>query len=566
MPRPTPAVAGLTNAEIADRLSSLAQLLSSQGENPYKIKAYRRAAETIRSMGASIDELVHQGADLTAYAGIGQGISSALRELVQTGTLGKLDALRAQVPPEMAAISEYPRLDPRRVQQIYRRLKIGSVDALRAKLAAGEIGRTMGARLEHHVRHALTESQAMLLYEAEDVVAEIETFLYKTCGATRVAVTGEYRRRVEVVSELSFLIETADFPAVVEKLQRFGGRAELQRATARGAELKLASGIRLHVATATTRNWGLALLVATGAEAHLQQLEKVRGGLRALAKLRNGWPDEAAVYARLGLGLIPPELREGHDELRRAARGRIPELVTLPDLRGELHAHSTTSDGAHTIEEMAADAHKRGYAYLGITDHSQSLKIAGGVSVADLRKQLRRIDRWNAKRGRIRLLKAAEVDILADGSLDYPDDLLRQLDYTICSIHSRFALNKEQQTERILRAMDNRHFTILGHATGRLLLRRPGYELDFERIVEHARQRGCCFEINASPDRLDLSAEHARLAARAGVKIAICTDAHSTHEFDFIRWGLDQARRAGLTRADVLNCLTWPELKRALKR
>jgi DNA polymerase (family 10) len=215
---------------------------------------------------------------------------------------------------------------------------------------------------------------------------------------------------------------------------------------------------------------------------------------------------------------------------------------------------------------MAAGAIERGYEYLGITDHSQSLKIAGGVSPADLFKQIRWIDRWNEKHRRIRILKSAEVDILADGSLDYPNELLAELDYTVCSIHSRFALSKEQQTERILRAMDNPHFKILGHATGRLLLRRSGYQIDIERVIEHARGSGCCFEINASPDRLDLSADHARLVQRAGIKIAICTDAHSVSELDYLRCGIDQARRAGLARADVLNCMRWPELKRALDR
>jgi DNA polymerase (family X) len=259
-------------------------------------------------------------------------------------------------------------------------------------------------------------------------------------------------------------------------------------------------------------------------------------------------------------------LREGHDEVDRAMKGTLPVLVTVEDILGELHAHSTSSDGVHSIEQMASAAKKKRYEYIGITDHSQSLKIASGVSAEDLWKQIRFIDKLNERSHGTRILKSAEVDILADGSLDYADELLRELDYTICSIHSRFGLGKAQQTERIMRAMDNRYFNILGHATGRLLLKRPGYEIDIDRVMTHARQTGCFFEINSSPDRLDLSAENARLAACCGIKIAVSTDAHSTYEFDLVRYGIDQARRASLEKSDLLNCLPWAKLQRLFRR
>jgi DNA polymerase (family X) len=252
--------------------------------------------------------------------------------------------------------------------------------------------------------------------------------------------------------------------------------------------------------------------------------------------------------------------------VQRAAQGTLPVLVTAKDIRGELHAHSTSSDGSHSIEQMVVAARDRGYEYLGITDHSQSLKIARGVPAEDLFKQIRFIDKLNGRLSGIRVLKSAEVDILADGTLDYPDELLRELDYTVCSVHSRFGLAKNEQTERILRAMDNRYFTVLGNATGRLLLKRPGYEIDIERIVEHAKRNGCFFEVNSSPDRLDLSAENVRVANAAGVKVAISTDAHSTREFGNVRYGIDQARRAGLEKASVLNCLPWTTLSSIFRR
>jgi DNA polymerase (family 10) len=283
-------------------------------------------------------------------------------------------------------------------------------------------------------------------------------------------------------------------------------------------------------------------------------------------KTKGPFPTETCLYRKFGLAFIEPELREGHDEVERAVQDALPVLVTLEDIRGELHAHSTSSDGSHSIEQMAVAARATGYEYIGITDHSQSLKIARGVSIEDLWKQIRLIDRLNHHLDGIRILKSSEVDITADGSLDYPDELLRELDYTVCSIHSRFGLGKAEQTERIMRAMDNRYFNILGHATGRLLLKRPGYEIDLDRIIVHAKQNGCFFEINSSPDRLDLSVENARTAAQAGVKIAVSTDAHSTGEFDLVRYGIDQARRAGLEKASVLNCLPWTTLARLFRR
>jgi len=278
------------------------------------------------------------------------------------------------------------------------------------------------------------------------------------------------------------------------------------------------------------------------------------------------FPSEQSFYRKFGLQYIEPELREGYDEVERAAKSALPNLVTTKDIRGELHAHSTSSDGSDSIEDMAEAAREKGYEYIGISDHSQSLKIARGVSVEDLWAQIKYIDKLNRRLRGFRILKSSEVDILADGSLDYPDDLLRELDYTVCSIHSRFGLDRQQQTERLLRAMDNRYFNILGHATGRLLLRRPGYEIHVDRVIAQARKNGCFFEINSSPDRLDLSAENVRKAKAACVLVAVNTDAHSTGELPLIRCGIDQARRAGLEKTAVLNCLPWQKLQPLFRR
>ena len=562
----------LSNAEIADHLASLAQLMAAGKENPYKVKAYQRAAARIRTFSASIDELVREDADLTAFPGIGDAIAACIREIVITGTLGKLEKLRAAASPQLASISQYPRLDPKRLLRVYKKLGIASIEDLKQSLEAGEIEKILGLRMAQHIRQGLTETHAMLLHRADDLRASIEEFLLGRCGVRRAEAAADYRRRVEVIDEISFVVETDNFTSTVEKFHGFGGRIPLIRSDNHGAVFAVSAGIMVRLRKASQDDWGLSLIGSTGSQAHLKKLSAVTGPWKVLPAA-GAWPSEAAFYEKFGLDFIAPELREGYDEVDRAASHTLPHLVTVADIRGELHAHSTSSDGAHSIEQMAAAAQQRGYEYIGITDHSQSLKIARGVPIEDLRKQIRFIDGLNGRPSGIHILKSAEVDILADGSLDYPDDVLRELDYTVCSIHSRFGLNREQQTERVMRAMDNRYFNILGHATGRLLLKRPGYELDMERIIEHAGKLGCFFEINSSPDRLDLSAENARAAVHGGAKIAISTakiaistDAHSTREFGLVRYGLDQARRAGLTKGDVLNCLPWSKLSPLMKR
>ncbi|HEX5233965.1 MAG TPA: PHP domain-containing protein [Silvibacterium sp.] len=554
----------LSNAEIADRLSSLAQMLTMEKANPYKTRAYRRAAAVIRGLGESVDELVRSNSDLRVYSGIGPAISAAIREIIETGTLKSLEQLRSGASPELVELSAYPRLDPRRVVRIYKKLSISTIEALRSALDGGQIERTFGPRMAQHIRYGLIETETILLYHAHALCGSIENFLLRKAGAERVEAIGDYRRRVEIIGRLDFLIKARDFSKIVETIKRYGGHVPLVQSTATTATYSLPSGPLLcleHI----EKNWGLALIRGTGSAAHLRKLTRISGSLTALEDV-SLFPSEEAFYKRFNLQFIPPELREGLDEISKSRKGALPQLIAEQDIRGDLHAHTSASDGSDSIEEMARAARELGYEYIGITDHSPSLKIANGQSIEDLRAQIRAIDKLNARLSGFRVLKSAEVDILADGTLDLPDDILQELDYTVCSIHSRFAMNREQQTERVLHAMDNRYFTILGHATGRLLLKRPGYELDFERIIEHAKDRDCFFELNSSPDRLDLSAENARLVRSAGIRIAISTDSHSTGEYRTICYGIEQSRRAGLEKADVLNCQPLDMLLRTVAR
>ena len=558
--------AALSNSEIANRLMTLSQLLPANKENFYKRKAYRRAAIQLRSMSESIEDLVRDNADLTQFPGIGPGIRNAIEEIVRSGTLRKLEILRSQSPDPLLDISRYPRLDPKRVLRIFKKLHIASISSLKEKLESGEIANVLGLRMAQHVQQGLSETHALLLHQADRLCSTVQDFLIDKCKVKRAEPVGSIRRRTELIEELSFLIETDDFPSIISKIERFGGRSTLLHSDHRSARFALSSEIFLDIRVASEEDWGQALIESTGSRRHLRKLGAATGGLKALIQSKGPFATEADFYRAGGLAWIDPELREGYDEVQRAAEGRLPVLVSLTDLRGELHAHTLSSDGTASILDMAEGAASVRYEYIGITDHSQSLKIANGVPADELWKQIRFIDRLNEKSSAVRILKSAEVDILADGSLDYPDDLLKELDYTVCSIHSRFGQNKLQQTERLLRAMDNRYFNILGHATGRLLLKRPGYEIDIERLATHARQAGCFFEINCSPDRLDLSAENARIVSAAGVKVAISTDAHAIGDFRTARYGVDQARRAGIEKSSVLNSLPWNSLCLLFKR
>jgi len=360
----------LSNAEIADRLASLAQLLSTQKENPYKVKAYQRAAAKLRNMSENLQELVQDDADLTQYAGIGDAIASAIREIVQTGSLRKLEYLRAQASPAVASINDYPRLHPKRVQRIYKKLAISSVEELRAKLDSGEIEQALGLRMAQHVRQGLTETHAMLLYRADDLRAAVEEFLLGPCRVKRAEVVGEARRRAEVIEELAFVIETEDFAAVVARLQRYGGRTPLVSSGKDNAVFALSSGVLLRIQLAGKKDWGLQMVACTGCQAHLKKLTAVTGSLHSH---QASFPTEQDFYKNFGLQYIEPELREGYDEVERAAKNLLPTLVTAKDIRGDLHAHSTSSDGSDSIEDMAQAARDRGYEYFGISDHSPAL-------------------------------------------------------------------------------------------------------------------------------------------------------------------------------------------------
>jgi len=561
-----------SNSIVADLLRRYASAIALEGADRFKIKAYRRAADSIEALEQDIGQFIAAGGDPEDLPGIGKAISLKIREILESGKLPQLERSMARMSPELVELAAHPALDSRQVLRVYKKLGISSVPELRKRLTSGEILEKLGARIDFHIRQGLADRPRKLLWEVEKLAASVLRYLKRLPDVVDASPVGSLRRKQETVGDLNFVVATSRAAAVLGAFENYGG-AIIQAGKGKAkANYRLSSGLVVELVCVKPEMFGLALLERTGSQAHWSQLrafanrKKLSLTGRGLTAKGIDASTERPLYKALGLRYIEPELREGRDEVQAAAAKGLPQLITLQDLRGDLHMHTTESDGANSLLEMAQAAEERGYEYIAIADHSQSLKITNGLTEKRLLQQMKAIDKLNAKLKKLRILKAAEVDILEDGSLDYSDAVLKQLDLTVCSIHSKFSLNREKQTERILRAMDNRYFNILGHATGRLLLKREGYQIDIERLIKHAADAGCYFEINSSPDRLDLSAEHARLAKEAGIKIAVNTDAHSTRELGFITAGLNQARRAWLEADDVLNAMPLSKLLKQLRR
>lgn len=565
------------NAEVADLLRRYAATLTIEGADRFKIKAYRRAADTIEAAEVDVAQMVADGEDLTTLPAIGKGLAATITDIVRSGHFTKLEKSVSVLPPELVELATRPALDPKKVLRVYKKLGINSLAALRENLESGKIREVLGGPIEFHVRQGLTDRPRILLVAAELLAEPIEAFLRALPKVTEVARVGSLRRKEQTVGELDFLV-TGDGTAapVFKAFEKYSAVRTVGPREKHDAEYTLSNGTIVRLAFCKPAEWGFELVRRSAAPTHWEQLEqlaatkklKLVAGVAKSTKSAKSidTTEETSLYSSLGLSFIEPELREGRGEVDAAAAGKLPHLITLADLRGDLHMHTTASDGTASILDMARAAQARGYRYIAITDHSQSLKFTNGLTEPRLRDHCRAIDEANDRLKDFTIFKSAEVDILEDGSLDYSDEMLAELDFTICSIHSKFNLNREQQTERVLRAMDNPYFGMLGHATGRLLTRREGYELDIDRLIRHAKEVDCFFEINASPDRLDLSDENAKLAKEAGILIAINTDAHAIGELDQMQWGINQARRAWLTPADVLNTRTAKELLKLLHR
>jgi len=568
------------NSEIAETFEHLADLLEILGANTFRVRAYRNAAHTIRDLPRNAAEMVATGEDLSELPGVGEDLADKIAEIVETGKLGLLEETIQKVPETLTQLTTVPGIGPKRAKALLEALDVRSLDDLKEAAEAGKIAGVsgFGEKSEQAILHELAQARDVerrfRISTAEDFAEPFLAYIRKHNNVKKAIIAGSYRRRKETVGDIDILVTATNGKEVVE---HFVGYEEIDQIISKGttrSTVVLRSELQVDLRVVPEVSYGAALHYFTGSKPHNIQVRR-RGVERGLkineygvfkGEERIAGRTEEEVYDTVGLPYILPELRESRGEIEAAESGELPTLIQLADLRGDLHAHTNESDGKSTLKEMALAAKELGHDYLAVTDHSKNARIAGGLDERRLRKQMEEIDRLNEEVDGIQILKASEVDILDDGRLDHPDEVLEDLDLVVCSIHSGFNLSESKQTERVLRAMESRYFHILAHPTGRLIGKRKPYPIDLEKILEAAKERGCYLEINSTPARLDLDDVHCRMAKDMGVKIAISTDAHSTSGLSNLRYGVDQARRGWLEPDDVLNTRSWSALSKLLAR
>jgi DNA polymerase (family X) len=544
--------------QVAKLLREYAQRTALRGGNSYRAKAYSRAADSVAALAIPLNRLIEEDR-LTEIPSVGEAIADIITKLHRTGSHPSLEKLRKEIPAGVLEMLKVPGLRPEKVLRLHKDLGIASLAELEAAARDDRIRKAkgLGASLQTKILQNLAIAKSgegrLHLHRAAALIEHAQVSLAKLRPDLRhVTVAGDFRRGCELVADLALVAEAAkaeDAPAALNS-----------------------SGLRVHVTD--RKHFGATLLHATGSAEHLDQLRTLAerkgmtlqaDGLRKDRRLIAA--KEGDIYNALGLPFIEPELREGRGEIERALKGELPELVTDRDLRGILHCHTDASDGTETLETMANATRRRGFQYFGVADHSMSAHYAGGLSLEQIEEQHREADRLNRKFGKeFRILKGIESDILADGSLDYPDEILSRFDFVVASIHGRFKLDEKEQTARLLRAISNPRTTILGHMTGRQLMRRPGYDIDIEKVLRACATYGVAIEINAHPSRLDLDWRWHQAALDFGCMLSINPDAHSIRELDHMHWGVEMARKGGVPADRVLNAMSLPQLMRHLKR
>ncbi|GAB2960195.1 helix-hairpin-helix domain-containing protein [Hymenobacter coalescens] len=546
----------------------MAQLLELHDENPFKVRAYEGAA-------AAIDRLDFPLADLdpsafTTTGGLGKSAAQAAQALLSTGTFPELVRLQEATPPGVVEMLGIKGIGPKKIRTIWRELGVESIDALREAAEQNRVSalKGFGAKTQDAILAALeftAQSRGKLLInQAQALGAQLVTLLQRALHTEQVAVAGEVRRGLPVVETVRLVAATNQPWQAHEALGATEGLSADEAASGPFAWRGTAtgSGVKIEVQLAKPEDYVTCLFQQTGAEAHLTAPLGPKAPAPTLRRLVRGtrFFTEQAIYETAGLQYVEPEMREGQGEIEEAAAGQLPQLLTEADLRGSLHNHSTYSDGAHSLRQMAEFLRDHGYQYLGICDHSRAAHYAGGLSIERVREQHREIEQLNQELGPFRIFKGIESDILSDGSLDYPDEVLAEFDFVVASVHSGLKMDQERATERLLRAIANPYCTMLGHPTGRLLLRREGYPIDYEAVIDACAEHQVVIEINANPWRLDIDWHWVRHCLQRGVRLSINPDAHHTDGYADMAYGVLQGRKGGLTAAMTLNALTVEEL------
>ena len=575
----------MTNRDIAAVFKQLADLLEFQKANPFRIRSYRNGARKIADLSEPLASIVaDEQRKLTEIEGIGKTLAEKIEELLETGKLESLEKLLSEVPPSVLTLLRVPGLGPKKAALLHNELGVNSLSDLREACEQEKVRELKGfaAKTEETILKGLAiaeqaESRTRWV-EAEKVAEELLTHLREIDGIEQMKMAGSYRRGCETIGDLDLLVEASDSLAVMEHFGKLPGIAEVLAQGDTKMSVQLGSGLQIDLRVVPGESFGAALQYFTGSKDHNVV---VRGRAKKLGLKVNEWgvfrvgedgqetylagSNEESVYAALDLPWFPPELREAREEFTRAERGELSELVELADIHGDLHMHTTATDGKASLEEMITTAKSRGLEYIAITDHSQRVSMANGLDPKRLLAQWAEIDRLREELEGIVVLKGIECDILEKGGMDLPDEVLAEADWVIASVHYGQKQPSEQITDRILGALENPHVNIIAHPTGRLINRREPYAVDMEQVFSSAAKHGKMLELNANPARLDLSDIHSAAAKRHGVPVVISTDAHSTQGFEVMRHGVQQARRGGLRAADVANTLEWREFRKLLR-
>jgi DNA polymerase (family 10) len=570
----------MNNASVAQILGQIADLLDFKGENPFRVNSYRKAARAIRELRASVSDLAGRG-ELQNIPGVGQAIAEKIQEYMTTGKIQAHDELVSQFPPTLPRLLEIPGLGPRKVAILYERLKVGSVDDLRAAIQSGAIeqlagfGRKTADKLLEGIEFLAESSQRTILAEAWPIAENVRAGVLELPGVRRVEVAGSLRRGCETIGDIDLLCDAPGGAAVIQGFTKSPLASSVRAAGDTKGSILVAKPrggeIQVDLRVVPAESFGAAWQYFTGSKEHnvrLRQRAIERGwrlneyGLFDGQRMVAG-REEADIYQALGFEYFPPELREDRGEIEKA--GASAELVCRTDIRGDLHMHTDASDGRATLEEMVDAAQSLGYEYIAITDHSRSSAIAGGLSIEALLAHTARVRETNEKLKGITLLAGTECDILSDGSLDYPDEVLAQLDWVVASIHAAQSQDRAQLMKRTIAALENPHVCVLGHPSGRLLGKRDAMDLDWEEVVRVAARTGTALEVNSSYKRLDLKDLHVRMAMDAGCWITIDTDAHSLSELGYMSLGVQTARRGWAQRDRVLNTFDTVKLQSWIK-